>query len=206
MKVDVVDSSRKPVEKIELDDTVFGAEVKQHLLHEVVVAQLAAVRAGTACTKNRSEVNGAKSKIYRQKGTGRARMGALRTNVRRGGPAQFGPKPRSFERKVNKKVRVAALRSALSMKAAEDKLLLVDQLKLDEPKTKGFIELMKGLGVSEGLLVLDQREDNLELGARNLRGFKVMHVDALNVYDLLDHSTLVMTSAAAEVISGRCRK
>jgi len=205
MKVDVVDSSRKSVKKIDLDDAVFGTEVKPHLLHQAVRSQLAAARSGTASTKTRSEIVGTGAKMYRQKGTGRSRAGSVKSNIRIGGGTQFGPKPKSYAFRVNKKERAAALRSALSMKAAEEKLLIVDELNLSEPKTKSFVELMNGLNVEEGLIVTHDADRNLVLGSRNIKSFKVLNVEGLNVYDLLKFKTLIITQNAVEAVQGRCR-
>lgn len=199
--VELYDMERRVKDTVELPEAVFGAEVKPHLLHHVVVAQLAARRAGTASTKTRRDVSGGGKKPYRQKGTGRARMGSSRSPLLRGGGVIFGPHPRSYEVKVNRKEMKAALRCALSAKAGENKLVLVDELELAAPRTKEFLELARKLGLSEALLVTEGKRANLDLGIRNLGSFKTLSVEALNVYDILSYDQLVLTRPAFEKIS-----
>jgi large subunit ribosomal protein L4 len=199
--LDMVDKERQVKETVELPEAVFGAEVKPHLLHHVVVAALAGRRAGTAATKTRSDVSGGGKKPLRQKGTGRARMGSSRSPLLRGGGTVFGPHPRGYEMKVNRKVMKAALRSALSAKAQENKLLLVDNLDLSAPKTREFLKVAGALGLSEALLVVEGSPANLALGIRNLRSFKALPVSALNVYDVLSYDQLVLTRSALEKIT-----
>jgi large subunit ribosomal protein L4 len=198
---DVMDAQHNAVGKIELLATVFDAPVKTHLLHEVVVYQEAKHRRGTACTKTRAEVAGANKKLYRQKGTGRARAGELRSPVRRGGGIIFGPKPRDYEFKVGKKVKKAALRSALSAKLKEDKLIVVDELVMAEIKTRALAERIEKLtaGVS-ALVVIAEADEKIRLSARNLPKVKVLLVQGLNVRDVLLHDKLILTRAAAEKI------
>lgn len=199
--LELYDMERRVKDTVELPEAVFGAEVKPHLLHHVVVAQLAARRAGTASTKTRREVSGGGKKPYRQKGTGRARMGSTRSPLLRGGGTIFGPHPRSYAVKVNRKEMKAALRCALSAKAGGNKLVLVDDLELAEPRTRAFLELARKLELSDALLVTDGRRGNLALGARNLGAFKTVPVEALNVYDILSYDQLVLTRPAFEKIS-----
>lgn len=194
--VDLVDKERSVKETVELPEAVFGVEVKNHLLHHAVVAQLAARRSGTASTKTRTFVSGGGKKPFKQKGTGRARMGSSRSPLLRGGGVVFGPHPRSFEMKVNRKAMKAALRSALSAKAKENKLILVDDLDLPAPRTREFLKVAAALGLSEALLVVDGSSENLTLGIRNLRSFKVLPVAAINVYDILLYDQLVLTMPA----------
>ena len=194
--VDLVDKERRVKETVELPEAVFGVEVKNHLLHHAVVAQLAARRSGTASTKTRTFVSGGGKKPFKQKGTGRARMGSSRSPLLRGGGVVFGPHPRSFEMKVNRKAMKAALRSALSAKAKENKLILVDDLDLPAPRTREFLKVAAALGLSEALLVVDGSSDNLTLGIRNLRSFKALPVAAINVYDILLYDQLVLTMPA----------
>jgi large subunit ribosomal protein L4 len=196
--LDLVDKERQVKETVELPEAVFGAEVKPHLLHHVVVAALAARREGTADTKTRKDISGGGKKPFKQKGTGRARMGSSRSPLLRGGGTVFGPHPRGYEIKVNRKVMKAALRSALSVKAKENKLLLVDDLDLPAPKTKEFLKVAGALGLSEALLVVEGAPGNLRLGIRNLRSFKALPVSALNVYDVLSYDQLVLTRPALE--------
>ena len=199
--LDLVDKERRVKETVDLPEAVFGAEVKTHLLHHAVVATLAARRAGTASTKTRKDVSGGGKKPFRQKGTGRARMGSTRSPLLRGGGTVFGPHPRGYEIKVNRKAMKAALRSALSAKAKENKLLLVDDLDLSAPRTKEFLKVAASLGISDALLVVDGAPGNLGLGIRNLRSFKVLPVSALNVYDILSYDQLVLTRPALEKIT-----
>jgi len=199
--VELYDKERRVKGTVELPEAVFGAPVKPHLLHHVVVAQLAARRAGTASTKIRSEVSGGGKKPFRQKGTGRARMGSTRSPLLRGGGVIFGPRPRSFEKKVNRKEMKAALRCALSAKAGESKLLLVEDLGLSAPRTKEFLEMAGKLGLSEALLVTDGRSENLDRGIRNLSSYKSIPVEGLNVYDILSYDQLVLSRQAFEKIS-----
>jgi large subunit ribosomal protein L4 len=199
--LDLVDKERQVKETVELPESVFGAEVKTHLLHHAVVATLAARRAGTASTKTRKDVSGGGKKPFRQKGTGRARMGTSRSPLLRGGGTVFGPHPRGYEIKVNRKAMKAALRSALSAKAKENKLLLVDDLDLSAPKTKEFLRVAAALGLSDALLVVDGPSGNLALGVRNLKSFKALPVSAINVYDILSYDQLVITRPALEKIT-----
>lgn len=185
----------------ELPEEIFGAEVKGHLLHHAVVAQLAARRGGNAQTKTRHEVAGGGKKPFRQKGTGRARQGSSRSPVMRGGGTVFGPHPRKYDMKVNRKVMKAALRSALSDKVRENLLVLVDDLELSAPKTREFLKVAGSLGLTDALLVVDGITANLALGTRNLSAFKVLPAAALNVYDILSYDQLVLTKPALEKIS-----
>lgn len=199
--VEMIDKDRRVKETVELPEAVFGAPVKTHLLHHVVVAQLAARRAGTADTKTRAEVSGGGKKPFRQKGTGRARMGSTRSPLLKGGGTVFGPHPRSYDTKVNRKEMRGALRSALSAKARENKLILVDDLEISEPRTKAFLKVAGALGLSEALLVTEGVSANLSLGARNLKSFKVLPVKALNVYDILSFDQLVISRPAFDRIT-----
>lgn len=198
--LEMVDKDRQVKESVELPEAIFGTEVKTHLLHHVVVAQLAARRAGTASTKTRRDISGGGKKPFRQKGTGRARQGTSRSPVMRGGGTVFGPHPRSYEMKVNKKEMKAALRCALSDKLRENKLFLVDSLELEAPRTKDFLKVAGSLGLVDALLVTDGFPENLYLGVRNLHDFKVLPVDGLNVYDILSYDQLVLTRPAYDQI------
>lgn len=198
--VDLYDKEHRVTGTVDLPETVFGAEVKPHLLHQVVVAQLAARRAGAASSKTRKEVSGSGKKPFRQKGTGRARMGNIRSPLLRGGGSVFGPHPRSYLKKVNRKEMKAALRCALSAKAGEGKLIVVESLDLPAPRTKDFIEMAGRLQISEALLVTADRSENLERGIRNLSAFKSIPVEGLNVYDILSYDQLVISQPALEKI------
>ncbi|MGE5190746.1 MAG: 50S ribosomal protein L4 [Gemmatimonadota bacterium] len=199
--VDLFDKERQVKGTIELSESVFAAEPKPHLLHHVVTAQLAARRAGTASTRTRTEVSGGGKKPFRQKGTGRARMGSSRSPILRGGGTVFGPHPRGYAMKVNRKANQAALRCALSDKVRDNKLLLVEELSLPAPRTKEFLKIARALSLSDALIVCDGPQENLALGIRNLGTFKVIPVSALNVYDILSHDQLVITKPACERIS-----
>jgi large subunit ribosomal protein L4 len=199
--VEIVDKERKAAGTAELPDAIFGAEVKKHLLHHVVTAQLAARRAGTHDTKTRKDVSGGGKKPFRQKGTGRARQGTSRSPLMRGGGTVFGPHPRNYEMKVNRKEMKAALRCALSDRAKDNKLLLVDDMSLPAPRTREFLKVAAALGITNALIVVDEAPENLALGLRNLKGFKTLPVSGLNVYDVLSYEQLVLTRSALEKIS-----
>ena len=199
--LELFDKERKVKETVELAESVFGAEVKEHLLHQVVVAQRNAKRSGTASTKTRKEVRGGGKKPFRQKGTGRARMGSTRSPLLRGGGTVFGPHPRSFEQKVNRKSMKVALRSALTVRARENRIVLVDDLDLEGPRTREFLKIAGKLGLSHALLVTEEPKETLALGIRNLSSFKSLPVSALNVVDILSYEQLVFTRPAFDRIS-----
>jgi large subunit ribosomal protein L4 len=197
MELDVIDRQGTPVEKIAVADGTFAAEVKTHLLHQVVRMQLATRRRGTASTKTRGEVSGGGRKPWRQKGTGRARAGSTRSPLWRGGGVALGPKPRDYAYKLPKKVRRAALRSALSMKIQEGLLKVIDHLDISAPKTKQMVGFLKGLGVEKAsVILLEDNDPNVQLAARNLPEVKVLRVEGVNVYDLLVHDYLICTREA----------
>ena len=199
--VEIFDKERKAAGSAELPDSVFGVEVKPHLLHHVVIAQLAGRRAGTHDTKTRSDVSGGGKKPYRQKGTGQARRGTSRSPLMPGGGTVFGPHPRKYDIKVNRKEMKAALRGALTSKAQENQIVLVDDLSLPAPKTKEFLKVASALGLTSALLVVDAAPENLALGMRNLKAFKTLPVAGLNVYDVLSYEQLVLTRTALEKIT-----
>ena len=201
--LDVINQSGEKVGSIELDDTVFAAPVKEHLLWEMVVAQLAGRRRGTASTKARWEVKGSTRKIYRQKGTGRARHGSIRASTFVGGGCAFGPKPRSYEKMPPKKVRRSALRSALSLRVGEKKVVVLQDFDLKEIKTKKVSEILVKLGIERGLIVDEKSNANLQKSVRNLPRAKFLAVEGLNVYDILRHETLVLTAPVAKKIEER---
>jgi large subunit ribosomal protein L4 len=197
MELDVIDRQGTPVGKIEVADSAFGAEVKGHLFHQVVRMQLANRRRGTASTKTRGEVRGGGRKPWRQKGTGRARQGSTRSPIWRGGGVALGPKPRDYAYGLPKKVRRAALRSALTMKVRDGLLKVVDLLDLPEPKTKQMVGLLKDLGVeTRALILLADDNPNVQLAARNLPDVQAMRVEGLNIYDLLAYEQLICTKDA----------
>jgi large subunit ribosomal protein L4 len=203
MKVDLKNIAGKSVGQIELSDEVFGAEVHEHLLWETVKWQLAKRRAGNASTKRMSEVRGSSIKPWKQKGTGRARQGSKKAPHWVGGGSVFGPKPRSYEYDLPKKQKKAALRSALSLRANEQKLIVLDKFDSDG-KTKAVASALAALGVGQPMskvLIVDAKDNTLlARGAKNLRASKWLAVDGINVYDILRHETLVLTQAAAKQV------
>jgi large subunit ribosomal protein L4 len=198
--VDVFDLRKRKVGKVTLPDAVFAAEVKPHLLHEVVTMQMANRRQGTHSTLGRSEVRGGGKKPWRQKGTGRARHGTIRSPLWRGGGIVFGPKPRDYSYSVPKKVKKAALRSALSSKLGDGAITVVENFDLPEIKTKGFVKVLKAFGF-ESVLVVDGDNENLRKSARNVPNVKVLRSEGLNVYDVLRYRALVLTRATIDKIA-----
>lgn len=196
--LDVKNIEGKTVGSIELSDVVYAAEVKEHLLWEVVRAQRAGWRSGTAKTKGRSEVRGGGKKPYRQKGTGRARQGTRRAPNHVGGGTVFGPQPRSYAISVPKKVRQGALRSAVSLRLREEQLIVLDELTLGEIKTSGLVEILGQLEAPRALIVESSENQNLCLSARNMAKCKVLPVEGLNVYDVLNHEQLILTEQTAK--------
>jgi large subunit ribosomal protein L4 len=199
-KVDVYNADKKVVSSIDLNPAVFGVEPKEHLFYDVVKMQLANRRKGTVSTKTRAEVAGSGKKPYRQKGTGRARAGSVTSPLWTGGGNIFGPRPRDHSYKVTKKVRKAALRSALIKRLNENKLIIIDKFELTEIRTKDFLGIMDKLGIGKALIVIHEHDKNLELSARNIRTVKVLMADGLNVFDILKYETLVLTKGALEHI------
>ena len=189
---EVYNTDNKKVGEVELNDALFGLEVKKHILHDVVKMQLANRRAGTASTKTRTEVRGGGAKPYRQKGTGRARAGTNNSPLWRGGGVIFGPKPRDYSYKLPKKVRRLGVRMALSARFSEDNITVLDGFDLADIKTKQFVEIMKKLNIENGLIVISGKNENLEKSCRNAQGYKVIQADGLNVYDILLHRRLVL--------------
>jgi large subunit ribosomal protein L4 len=203
----VVSQTRDRVGEVEVPAAVFGGPVREHLLHAAVRSQLAARRAGTASTKTRGLVSGGGKKPWRQKGTGRARAGSIRSPLWAGGGTIFGPRPRDYTFRLPKSARRAALCSALAARQGEGKLLVLDELTLPEAKTKRMVECLRGLGL-EGesvLVVVPGADPTLERAARNLPRVKVLRVEGLNVYDVLGHANLVLTRPALDLILARLR-
>ena len=203
--VTVFDQTNKKVGTMDLAPEVFEVPVRPELLHLVVRGQLAAKRAGTHMVKTRSFVSGSGSKPWRQKGTGRARSGAKRSPVWKGGAVVHGPQPRDYAFKINKKIKTLALKMALSSKVAEESLMVLDRLELPEVKTKAFAGVAGGLGLKKALIVLPASNNTIELSARNLQGVKIVRQDMLNVYDLLKYPQLVMVKDAAKAIQERLK-
>jgi large subunit ribosomal protein L4 len=201
--VDVVNIKGDKVSQADLPDEIFNVPVNTPVLHQVVKAQLAARRSGTACVKNRSDVTGSTHKLYRQKGTGRARKGNIKSPVLRGGGVVFGPHPRSYEQKVPKKVRKLALKMALSSKLQDNELMVLDRFELSQIKTKDFITAVQTLDAPKALIVTVEKNANLELSSRNVPGVKVIRCEGLNVYDILKYDKLILLEEAVKGIEGR---
>ena len=198
--VSVYNMEGKEVGTLELNDAVFGVEVNEHLVHLAVVAQLANKRQGTQKAKTRSEVSGGGRKPWRQKGTGHARQGSTRSPQWTGGGVVFAPTPRDYTITLNKKEKRAALKSALTSRVQANKFIVVDELKLDEIKTKNFKNVMNNLNVSKALVVLADNDQNTVLSARNVADVKTAQVGTINVYDILKYNTVVATKAAVASI------
>jgi large subunit ribosomal protein L4 len=201
--VDVFNINGDKVSQADLPDGIFNVPVNVPVLHQVVKAQLAARRSGTACVKNRSDVAGSTHKLYRQKGTGRARKGNIKSPVLRGGGVVFGPHPRSYEQKVPKKVRKLALKMALSSKLQDNELMVLDRFELSQIKTKDFIAAVQTLEAHKALIVTVDKNANLELSSRNVPGIKVIRCEGLNVYDILKYDKLILLEEAVKGIEGR---
>ena len=194
--VSVYNMEGKEVGTIDLNDAIFGVEVNEHLVHMAVVQQLANNRQGTQKAKTRSEVSGGGRKPWRQKGTGHARQGSTRSPQWAGGGVVFAPVPRDYSFKLNKKEKRAALRSALTSKVQDKKLIVVDELKFDEIKTKSFANVMKNLNVTKGLVVLAENDANVVLSAKNIPTVQTTLTNTLNVYDVMKAGTVVLTKDA----------
>lgn len=198
--VAVYNTEGKEVEKLELNDSVFGVEINEHLVHMAVVSQLANKRQGTQSAKTRSEVSGGGRKPWRQKGTGHARQGSTRSPQWTGGGVVFAPKPRDYSVKMNKKERQLAMKSVLTSKVQEEKLIVLDELKMDEIKTKKFIEIMNNLKAAKALVVTKEVEENVVRSANNIPEIKTAIANEINVYDILKYDTLVLTKDAVAAI------
>ena len=191
--VDVYNLNSEVTGQLELSDAIFGVPVKAHVLHEVVVYQLAKRRAGTAKTKGRSEVSGGGKKPWRQKGTGRARAGTSRSPLWRGGGTAHGPQPRDYEMKVPKKVRRLALKMALSQKVLDAGFKVIDSFKLEKIRTRDFVDLLDRFELGKTLVVLPEHDEIIEKSARNIPNVKVLRSEGLNVYDLLNYHAVVLS-------------
>lgn len=200
-KVALYNQNGSQVGEVELNDAVFGIEPNEHVLFEAIIMQRASLRQGTHKVKGRSEVRGGGRKPWRQKGTGRARQGSIRSPQWRGGGTVFGPVPRSYSYKLPKKVRRLAIKSALSSKAQENNILVLDALNFDKPKTKDFIAVLKNLSVDKkALVVTDGLNENVVLSARNIPGVTVVEAAGVNVLDVVNHDQLIMTKSAVEKV------
>jgi large subunit ribosomal protein L4 len=191
--VDVYNIERTVIGQLELSDSIFAVPVKPHVMHEVVLYQLAKRRAGTAKTKGRSEIAGGGKKPWRQKGTGRARAGTSRSPVWRGGGTIHGPQPRSYDMRVPKKVRRLALKMALSQKLLDQELTVLDTLHLERIKTKDVVAVLERFELGKTLIVLPRSDETVEKSARNIPNVKVLRSEGLNVYDLLDYHKVLLT-------------
>jgi len=201
--VDVLNTKGEKVSEIELAEDIFNVPVKSSVLHEVVTMQRAARRSGTASVKNRSDIVGSTKKLFRQKGTGRARRGDIKSPLLRGGGGVFGPHLRSYAYKVPKKVRKLALKMALSSKVRDNEMIVLDRLELERIKTKDFVSIIKSLETDNVLLVTDQKDDNLEMSSRNVPNVKVLRSEGLNVYDLLKYKNVILLEPAVKALEGR---
>ena len=199
-KLSVYNIEGNQVGEIELNDAVFGVEVNENLMHKAVVARLAASRQGTQSAKTRSEVSGGGRKPWRQKGTGHARQGSTRSPQWTGGGVVFAPKPRDYSIKLNKKERRLAIKSALTTKVNESKLIVLDSFELDEIKTKKFVAVMNNLKAEKALVVLNEKNDNVIKSANNVPTIKTALTNTINVYDILKYDTLVLTQDAVATI------
>ena len=198
--VAVYNMEGKEVDKIELNDSIFGVEINEHLVHMAVLQQLANKRQGTQKAKTRSEVRGGGRKPWRQKGTGHARQGSTRSPQWTGGGVVFAPTPRDYSFKLNKKEKRAALKSALTDKVANAKLIVVDELKFEEIKTKNFAQVMKNLDVNNGLVVVNENDVNVMMSAKNIADVKMALPNTINVYDIMKAGKVVLTKDAVKTI------
>lgn len=199
-KVSVYNMEGKEVDTIDLSDAVFGVEVNEHLVHMAVVQQLANKRQGTQKAKTRSEVSGGGRKPWRQKGTGHARQGSTRSPQWKGGGVVFAPVPRDYSFKMNKKEKRAALKSALTSRVQENKLIVVDELKFDEIKTKNFKAVMDNLKVTKAYVVLNDNDEKVVMSARNLPNVQTALTNTINVYDVMKGGTVILTKDAVKTI------
>jgi large subunit ribosomal protein L4 len=198
--VAVYNMKGEEVGSLELNDAVFGAKINEHLVHMSVVQYLANKRQGTQKAKTRSEVSGGGRKPWRQKGTGHARQGSIRAPQWKGGGVVFAPTPRDYSFKMNKKEKRAALKSVLTSKVNDSKFIVLDELKLDEIKTKKFQEVMENLKVSKALVIINDNDQNIVMSARNIPKIKTALTNTINVYDILKYDTVVVTKDAVATI------
>lgn len=201
--IEVKNIQGEKVSEVELSDAVFSVPIKKAVLHEVVRMQLAARRSGTACVKNRSDVKGSTKKLYRQKGTGRARRGDIKSPLLRGGGVIFGPHPRSYAFKPPKKVRRLALKMALTSKLQADEIIVLDRFDIDEIKTKTVVDALRTINAAKPLIIIDGENENLTRSSRNIPGVKILPVEGLNVYDILNHDNLIIIEPSIKGIEGR---
>jgi large subunit ribosomal protein L4 len=201
--VDVKNVKGKKVTTIDLVDSIFNVPVRSSVLHQVVNMQLANRRAASASVKHRGEVRGSTRKLYRQKGTGRARRGDIKSPLLRGGGVVFGPDGRTYAFKVPKKIRKLALKMALSSKLQTDELIVLDKFELPQIKTKDFVAVLSSLKLSNALIIIEEKNENILLSSRNVPHIKVLQSDGLNVYDILKYKTLILLEPVIKNIEGR---
>jgi large subunit ribosomal protein L4 len=204
--VDVLNCKGEKVSQRELPDALFDVPIKRSVLHEVVTMQLSCRRAGSASVKHRSDIRGSGRKLFRQKGTGRARRGDIKAPLLRGGGVVFGPDNRSYSYKVPKKKRKLALKMALSSKLKNHKIIVLDQFELEKIKTKAFIKVINILDVNNALIVTEKKNENLDLSSRNVSDIKVMRTEGINVYDILKYKYLVLLESSINEIERRLLK
>ncbi|MBT8357707.1 MAG: 50S ribosomal protein L4 [Deltaproteobacteria bacterium] len=205
-KVDVLNCKGEKVSQRELPDALFDVPIKRSVIHEVVTMQLSCRRSGFATVKHRSDIRGSGRKLYRQKGTGRARRGNIKSPLLRGGGVVFGPDNRSYSYKIPKKKRKLALKMALSSKLKDQKIIELDQFEMEKIKTKAFVEIINTLDAKNALIVTEKKNENLELSSRNVPGIKVMRTEGINVYDVLKYKYLVLLESSVNEIEGRLLK
>ncbi len=201
--VDVLNSAGKKVSETQLPDEIFNTPIKKSVLHDVVRYQLVAKREGTAACKTRAMVKGSTKKLFRQKGTGNARAGSVKSPLRKGGGVIFGPSQRSYAIKVPKKVRRLALKMALSSKVEDNTIYVIDDFNLESVKTKDLVSVLKTLELKDILIVSDSEDENLLLSSRNISDVKVIKAEGLNVYDILKFKNLLLVESTIESIQGR---
>jgi len=200
--IDIYDIEKNKVGELDLSDSVFNVEVREHLIHEAVKVQMANKRAGTVAVKNRSAVAGSGKKPFRQKGTGQARQGCRRAPQYPGGGVAFGPKPKEYNLSMNKKARKAALRSALSYLFKEKQMTVLNALDMESISTKTFVKTMEAFDNDKYLVILDNKNINVELSARNVKHVKVLQSEALNIYDILSYKHVIFTEASVRKVEG----
>ena len=201
--VEVINTKSEKVSEVDLPDSIFNIAVKGDILHAVVNMQLTKRRTGTASVKNRSDVRGSGRKLFRQKGTGRARRGDIKSPLLRGGGVVFGPKPKKYGLNIPKKIRRLGLKMALSSKLQQQELTVLDQFELERIKTKDFMDVMSALALENALIVTAEKNEKLEISSRNVPGYKVLRTEGLNVYDILKYRRLVLVEPSVTKIEGR---
>ena len=196
------DQTGKEIDKVSLNESVFNEKINEHVVHQVVNAQLASRRSGNASTKTRGKVRGGGRKPWRQKGTGRARHGSIRSPLWVGGGITFGPTPRNYDKKLTKKMRRLALKSILTDKLNREEIMLVDEIKIDEPKTKAVVEILNNFDLTDKkvVIVMPEKDENLYLSARNIPNVKTLLAGSVNAYDLLDNEMIIFVEEAVKMI------